>query len=48
MSAPASAAAPFLHWGVLQISMGNLIVVLLMVAFFALALVLPFPGHRDR
>jgi hypothetical protein len=44
----AEAAGHFLHWGVLQISMGNLIVIGLMVAVFVLALVLPFPGRGGR
>lgn len=39
--------AYFLHWGVIQISLANLIVIVLMVVIFALALVLPFP-HADR
>jgi Cytochrome b(N-terminal)/b6/petB len=32
----------FLHWGVIQISLANLIVILVMLAVFVLALVLPF------
>ena len=43
-----SAAGHFLHWGILQISMGNLIVIGLMVAVFVLAVVLPFPGRGGR
>ncbi len=39
--------AHFLHWGVIQISLANLIVIVLMLIVFALALVLPFPGSRD-
>jgi hypothetical protein len=35
--------AYFLHWGVVQISLANLLVILLMVVIFVLALVLPFP-----
>ncbi len=37
----------YLHWGVVQISVANLVVVLVMLALFALALVLPFPKGRD-
>jgi hypothetical protein len=36
----------YLHWGVIQISAANLIVVGLMLVVFALALFLPFPGGR--
>jgi hypothetical protein len=39
--------AHFLHWGVIQISLANLIVIVLMLIVFALALLLPFP-HADR
>lgn len=38
--------AGYLHWGFILISWPNLIVIGLMVVLFALALVLPFPGHR--
>ena len=36
--------AYFLHWGVIQISLANFLVILTMVLLFVLALVLPFPG----
>jgi hypothetical protein len=35
----------YLTWGWFQVSWANLVVVLLMLALFALALVVPFPGH---
>jgi hypothetical protein len=39
----------YLHWGVIQISVANLVLILVMVALFVLALVLPFPGaKRDK
>lgn len=38
--------AHFLHWGVIQISLANLIVIALMVILFMLAIVLKFP-HPD-
>jgi hypothetical protein len=39
----------YLHWWVVQISVANLVVILLMLALFVLALVLPFPkGRADR
>jgi hypothetical protein len=38
----------YLHWGVIQISVANLVVILLMVALFVLALLLPFPKGRGR
>jgi hypothetical protein len=37
---------PYLHWGVVQISVANLTVILLMLIVFAVALFLPFPGSR--
>ena len=38
--------ARYIHWGWFQISVSNLIVILLMVAVFVLAILLPFPGRR--
>ncbi|HEX2904824.1 MAG TPA: hypothetical protein VHO01_15335 [Jatrophihabitans sp.] len=35
--------AHFLHWGVVQISLANLVVILLMLLVFALAVLVPFP-----
>ncbi|MDQ2844882.1 MAG: hypothetical protein M3Y77_00670 [Actinomycetota bacterium] len=39
--------AHFVQWGVVQISLANLIVIVLMLVVFALALVLRFPHSRD-
>jgi hypothetical protein len=36
------------HWGAIQISVANLVVVALMVVIFVLALLLPFPGSRHQ
>ena len=36
----------YLHWGVIQISLANLVVIGLMIAVFVLALFVPFPGRR--
>jgi hypothetical protein len=38
----------YLHWGVVQISLANVIVIGLMLLVFVLALVLPFPRGRQR
>ena len=43
-----SRAGHYVHWGVIQISLTNLIIIVLMVVVFVLALVLPFPGHGRR
>ena len=40
--------AYFVHWGVIQISLANLIVIALMVVVFIAALVIPFPGHANE
>jgi hypothetical protein len=37
----------YIHWGFIQMSVANLIVIILMVVVFALAIVLPFP-HKVR
>jgi hypothetical protein len=36
----------YLHWGVIQISLANLVVIGLMIAVFVIALLVPFPGRR--
>lgn len=38
----------YLHWGVIQISVANLMVIIVMLAVFVLAMLLPFPTKRDR
>jgi hypothetical protein len=38
----------YIHWGFFQISLANLIVIILMIVVFVLALLLPFPGGRSR
>ena len=38
----------YVHWGVIQISVANLIVIALMVVVFILALVIPFPGSKSK
>jgi hypothetical protein len=38
----------FIHWGFVQISLANLIVILLMIVVFVVALLAPFPGGRNR
>ncbi len=38
----------YVHWGVIQISVANLVVIGLMLAIFAAALLLPFPKGRRR
>ena len=38
----------YVHWGVIQLSVANLVVIALMVAIFVAALLLPFPKGRDH
>ena len=38
----------YVHWHVILISVGNLVVVGLMVVTFVAALLLPFPGRKSR
>ena len=40
-------AGSYVTWGVLQISVTNLVIILLMLTIFALAVLVPF-GRRDR
>jgi hypothetical protein len=43
---PAQAAGSYVHWGVIQISVANLIVIGVMLLLFVAALLIPFPGDR--
>lgn len=38
----------YVHWGVIQISVANLIVIGVMILLFVAALLLPFPKGRNR
>jgi hypothetical protein len=38
----------YIHWGVIQISVANLVVILVMIALFVAAILVPFPKGRDR
>ena len=37
----------YIHWGVLQISVANAVVIGLMLALFVAAVLVPFPKGRD-
>ncbi len=36
----------YVHWGFIQLSVANLVVILAMVAVFVLAILLPFPRRK--
>ena len=38
----------YIHWGVIQISVANLVVIAVMLVVFIAAILLPFPGRRRR
>jgi hypothetical protein len=38
----------YIHWGFIQLSYANFIVILLMIVVFVLAIVLPFPRRKGR
>lgn len=46
----AAGAGHYVYWGVLSVSLTNLLIIVAMVVLFALALVVPFPtsGPDDR
>ena len=49
LSIVAEGAGRYVHWGVIQISQTNLIIIGVMVLLFVLALVMPFPSdHSDH
>ncbi|HZU11517.1 MAG TPA: hypothetical protein VFB58_01655 [Chloroflexota bacterium] len=37
----------YVGWGFVHISIGNLVVIILMILIFALAVLLPFPGGQE-
>jgi hypothetical protein len=37
----------YIHWGFIQISAANLVVIILMIAVFVLAILLPFPRRKE-
>jgi hypothetical protein len=45
LSIVAEGPGKYIHWGVIQISVANLIIIGVMVLLFILALVVPFPDH---
>jgi len=38
----------YIHWGVVQLSLANFIVILLMIAVFTAAVIVPFPKDHQR
>ena len=42
------AAGKYVSWGVVSISLTNLLVIIGMIVVFVLALVIPFPHDRDQ
>lgn len=38
----------YLHWGVIQLSVANLVVIGIMIVIFVAALLLPFPKGRSK
>ena len=40
-------AAYYLHWGVVQVSLANMLVIVAMVVVFLAALALQMPAHHD-
>ncbi len=38
----------YIHWGFIQMSVANLVVIILMIAVFVLAILLPFPRRKGR
>jgi len=38
----------YVHWGVIQISVANLVVIAVMIALFVVAIFAPFPGGGRR
>jgi hypothetical protein len=37
----------YIHWGFIQLSVANFVVILLMILVFVLAILLPFPHRKE-
>jgi len=48
LSIVAEGPGRYIHWGVIQISVANAIIIAVMVLLFTLALVVPFPSHDEQ
>ncbi len=48
LSIVADEAGRYVHWGVIQISVTNLVIIVAMVVVFALAILVPFGSRQDR
>lgn len=48
LSIVAEGPGKYIHWGVIQISVANAIIIAVMVLLFILALVVPFPTHDEQ
>lgn len=46
-SAVPTAAGSYVHWGVVQISVTNLVIIAVMIAVFTAALFVPFPTDKS-
>jgi drug/metabolite transporter superfamily protein YnfA len=42
------AAGTYLHWGVVQLSLTNFLIIVGMIVLFVVALVIPFPGSHEK
>jgi hypothetical protein len=38
----------YIHWGFIQLSLANFVVIISMIAVFVLAILLPFPRRKGR
>ncbi len=38
----------YIHWGFIQLSLANFVVIISMIAVFVLAILLPFPRRKRR
>jgi hypothetical protein len=45
---PLNTLGHYIHWHIIQISVANLIVIILMIITFVVALFAPFPGRKRR
>jgi len=46
-ASPLGGTGSYIHWGVVQLSVTNFVIIILMIVVLALAVILPFPHRRD-
>ncbi len=47
-ASPLGGTGSYIHWGVIQLSVTNFVIIILMIVVLVLAILLPFPHRRGH